>query len=286
MFIPIVFLMVIALLRGKRLGQALPNNVTSIVLNPNKTYNVETGLLAGGGVLHNRGYGKVYYSHANTIYKSVTGGPNLALVLPTSEFSINGDFVRYVTKLKDGSLAKDPETNKPLIFNSLEDANLYAYEKFYLPTIKGNPDWISEQHKLVQRAKGITITEEQKDTETNVSETGQMQQLDRRQVRKLKPMGPAEKVQFMTQVKNSIASLPQSVFELEIDGETMDLNGIDRFTGTPAPAVQLHNMYEKGLQDGRREGTGQAVKILLYAFAFAGLFLGVALAVYVIAHVK
>lgn len=257
------------LISKSRLGILMPRDILTLVLNPSGVYTV-MHTQPGEDDLHTHSRDEIFDARNGSIYKPEKGGgPNIAIVDPISDWSMNGRITNYILQMKAG---KNPDGIK---FNSRNEAYLSYYDDYYLPKHKDNLQWFDEQKLMVKSAKAITVMKSKKTTtEVTTAPTGETTTTQVQEEIPHAPMSDSEYEDFILAINQRLLEETDEIYPITIDGEVITLRDVANWTGSPAPENTYKSKFNQGREFERSLGTKNAMAIMLYVVAIIALLLG------------
>lgn len=258
---------VLWLISRMRDGSIFIKGTKTLVLNPNGSYD-RVWMRSKKSSIETANHDRIYHAREKTTYHSNGMGPNIAIVDPLADTSVNLRQVHYALAMKDG---KNPEGKH---FESYDEACLYAYENYILKDSKFSAIR-DEQMNMVKRARGsetfqAQVEDEDKMDLSNLPHPEALNQnAQQATVQKLKPMTPKEYDRFLMDVRGAISEWKTPLIPIVYDGEVMTLNGYSKWAGTPAPAITCKNEWQDGYDTRAQEEHNQPDKMIKFAIAFA-----------------
>lgn len=276
--IPLGFLFLLWNRSRKQLGRAFPRKLLAVMLMPSGVYNA-LNMRASKDTLDSDSYEDISLARSKTIYKPKKGGgPNLAIVDPISDSTLNARYINYIQQMKEG---KNKECLK---FDSREEAYFHYYENTFLPTYKGaTPEWITEEQQKVKAAKGILARRMQRERKTTVTDStpeGNITQTDQKETETilLNPMTDAEYDDIVAAIERRLVEESAPIFPIAIDHDIVTLNDIAKWEHRPVPIVVTMSQYERGKLLERKKQHADAVKILILGIVATILMIGLSVA--------
>ena len=217
---------------------------------------------ASSDTIETKALDHIALARSKTIYKPMKSGPNLAIIDPISDSTLNARLLNYVLQMKEG---KNKERIK---FDSKEEAFFNYYENKFLPNYKdAHADWIDEQKERVKAAKQI-IARKTKKTTTDFTDKGTIGK-ETAEFTFLKPMSKIEYDNLVIAISNRLVEETEPIFPIEIDHETITLNDIAKWESKPESVVVTKSQFERGRELERKRQRGDAVKILVLGLVFS-----------------
>ena len=270
---------ILGLYRKWNLGRILKSGILVIKVWSSGVYAPMEARLDRHGWLETMDKKEIFPVGDHTLIKGKHGEPTMAIVNARSELTQDPSLISYEMCLNQGfnqagnskMTYSDTLVHKlPLIkelkegkrFTNINALRLWFDEYVYLPTCQRDPKWIEEEQNRIKQAEGLLVYKEVTTTEAPIESNAGTMTITK-QSYPTDAMTGREFLRFMQEIHKRVLQYPVKVLPIDINGETITLQHLERFNDSLAPVLVHKNIYEEGVRVGRDENPLSALNAIL-----------------------